>query len=162
MTAPAGRVVQADGHTWLAPHPRSLAWRRVVVGAVGISGTAIAIPVAEAQGLAGGLAVVVVTLTAAAGLLVAVWRGSHTRVGVGPAGVLVQRGARTRVLGWEAVDGIVSRVDKGAGRRARMVVDIAGDRRVEQVTLRVGEDEAARWRQAVAAHAPRSAKPERP
>ena len=151
--APAGRLVEADGHTWLVPLPRSLAWRKaLVVGAVA-AGAGIAVAVGEAHGLGVGLAVLLLGLGVALLLWFGLWQGAHTRIGVGSVGVLVQRGARTRMLAWEAVDGIVSRVRRPAGRRVEVVVDIAGDGAVDQVVLRLRPAEATGWREAVATQA---------
>ena len=151
--APAGRLVEADGHTWLAPLPRALAWRQALISGTAAAGAAVAVGVSETHGWVAGVLVLMGALCLAVLLWLWFWRGVRTRVGVGPTGVLVQRGARTRMLGWQAVDGIVSRVGRPAGSRIEAVIDIAGDGTVDQVVLRLTPDDMTGWREAVAAHA---------
>ncbi len=151
--APAGRLVEADGHTWLVPLPRSLAWRQALISGTAAAGAAVAVVLTETQGWVAGIVVLVGALSLAVLLWLWLWRGVRTRVGVGPTGVLVQRGARTRMLAWQAVEGIVSRASRPAGRRVEVVIDVAGDGAVDQVVLRLPPDDMKGWRESVAAHA---------
>ena len=151
--APAGEVTEADGHTWLAASPWALRWRRAGLVGVLAVGVALAMPVVEGQGLAAGFALIAALLALAAWPSHRLWRAAHTRVGVGPAGVLVQRGARTRMLGWDSVDGLEARASaSGRGRRPPVAVSVAGDGQTDRLVWRCRADDVERWQRAVAAH----------
>lgn len=144
-------VTDPTGWSWLGPRPWVV---RLAGAAVLVPGALVAalltavvpeLPTALALGL------IALLLVAAAIGGVAAWRFAHTRAGVSPIGLAVQRGAAPAQIAWRSVARIRVAEDGGP---AAVRLAIEHDDRTVAVPLRLDPHVAASWLERAASLAP--------